>query len=117
MPVDGGSARDLRAAAITADSARQLTGLCATAHRPDARAQAPRRGSFFFLQRKKNNNPTGACAQALAMKVGPRRRTRSLAPVSVAPILDQGDMNCILRLADVIGRIHLSLKISAVSID
>jgi hypothetical protein len=34
--------RDLRAAAITANPARQLTGLCATAHRSDARAQVPR---------------------------------------------------------------------------
>ena len=41
LPVDGGSARDLRAAAIAVDPARQLTGLCATTHRPDARAQAP----------------------------------------------------------------------------
>src|SRR5512144_706069 len=42
-PVDGGSARNLRAAAITANPARQLTGLCATAHRPDARAQVSSR--------------------------------------------------------------------------
>jgi hypothetical protein len=31
MPVDGGSARDLRAMAVEADPARQLTGLSATA--------------------------------------------------------------------------------------
>src|SRR5262249_50889551 len=41
VPVDGGSARDLRVAADLADAARQLTGLCAAAHRPDARAQTP----------------------------------------------------------------------------
>ena len=34
VPVDGGSARDLRAAAITARTARQLTGLLR--HRPPA---------------------------------------------------------------------------------
>ena len=38
MPVDGGPAYDLRASAASADSARQLTGLFAAAHRPDARA-------------------------------------------------------------------------------
>jgi hypothetical protein len=38
VPVDGGPARDLRAKAIAASSARQLTGLSATDHRPDARA-------------------------------------------------------------------------------
>jgi hypothetical protein len=51
--VDGGSARDLRAAAITANPARQLTGLCATAHRPDARAQVSSRD---FLSRKREEN-------------------------------------------------------------
>jgi hypothetical protein len=43
LPVDGGSARDLRAAVNPAGPARQLTGLYATTHRPDARAQAPGR--------------------------------------------------------------------------
>ena len=50
-PVDGGSARDLRAAAITANPARQLTGLCATAHRPYPRAQVSSRD--FFREREK----------------------------------------------------------------
>jgi hypothetical protein len=39
-PVDGGPARDLRASTHRSDPARQLTGLFATAHRPDACAPA-----------------------------------------------------------------------------
>ena len=68
VPVDGGSARDLRAAAITVDSARQLTGLCATDHQPDARAQAPRGRSFSFSPKKEKKNPAGAPARALALR-------------------------------------------------
>jgi hypothetical protein len=56
-PVDGGPARDLRAAANTAGSARQLTGLCATAHRPDARAQLPRR-NLSSRSRDRKRSPT-----------------------------------------------------------
>jgi hypothetical protein len=52
LPVEGGSARDLRATAILVDQARQLTGLCATLHRPDARAQAPGRSFSPFLKRR-----------------------------------------------------------------
>jgi hypothetical protein len=43
VPVEGGSARDLRATARTVGPSRQLTGLFATPHRPDACAQAPGR--------------------------------------------------------------------------
>ena len=50
-PVDGGSARDLRAAALTANPARQLTGLCATAHRP-TRSRAGFLGRFLSRERR-----------------------------------------------------------------
>ena len=69
-PVDGGSARDLRAAAITANPARQLTGLCATAHRPYARAQVSSREISLDTERRtqeRRNSPTGACALASAL--------------------------------------------------
>ena len=64
VPVDGGSARDLRAAAITVDSARQLTGLCATDHRPDARARAPRGGSFSFPPKRKKKKESSRSIRA-----------------------------------------------------
>jgi len=38
--VDGGSARDLRAAIHLSDEDAQLTGLLPTAHNPDARARS-----------------------------------------------------------------------------
>jgi len=40
VPVDEGSARDLRAVAALADEGAQLTGLCALAHSPNARTGA-----------------------------------------------------------------------------
>jgi hypothetical protein len=55
-PVEGGSARDLRAAAIPVDQARQLTGLCATLHRPDANAQAPSRSFLSFFGREERRS-------------------------------------------------------------
>ena len=68
LPVDGGSARDLRAAAIAADPSRQLTGLCATAHRPDARSQALEEGFSFSFRTEKRRRSIGALARALALR-------------------------------------------------
>jgi len=55
LPVDEGSARDLRAMARLADEAAQLTGLCALAHRPNARAGAAD-GEIFLVPEKETRS-------------------------------------------------------------
>ena len=57
LPVDGGSACDLRAAAHAGDQARQLTGLVPVAHRPDARAHAPFRKFHFREEEQEMARP------------------------------------------------------------
>ena len=66
VPVDGGSARDLRTRTTATDPSRQLSSLFATDHRPDARARALETSLIFSLEKKKIQ--TGARAQALALR-------------------------------------------------
>ena len=55
LPVDEGSARDLRAMAPLADEDAQLTGLCALAHSPNARAGAADEEIFSGSGREKES--------------------------------------------------------------
>src|SRR5882672_11787450 len=48
-------------------SSRQLTGLAATAHRPDARAQAPSKRIYFLDPEYEYKSRSGASARALAL--------------------------------------------------
>ncbi len=60
LPVDGGSARDLRAAAIAADPARQLTGLTPPPTGPTP-ARRLRAGDFFSLPEKRGGRRSQPC--------------------------------------------------------
>ena len=70
LPVDDGSARDLRAATRSVDLARQLTGLVPVAHRPDACTHSPFR-KFHFREEAEVAYPGG---QAVPRGTANRRR-------------------------------------------
>jgi hypothetical protein len=76
--MDGGSARDLRAAAGSAGPTRQLTGLFATAHRPDARTRPPVRiyMEYGFPEYSARTHPTPMWAPTFAVPREPQRAVR-----------------------------------------
>jgi hypothetical protein len=105
-PVDGGSARDLRAAAITANPARQLTGLCATAHRPTRSRAVSSRDFFREEEKTEKKSPTGACARALAHESGVGRAPWSTRfPAARCPSPVAGRSRALRNLAAAVDRL------------